>query len=179
MPQKKNPDIAELTRGKCARVYGDLNTLLVMMKGLPLAYNKDMQEDKEAVFDAIDNTSMCISIFTKMLDTSTVKPAVMHKAAEGGYINATDCADYLAKRGIPFRDAYKITGELVGYCIENGKTLNSLSLDEYKEFSPVFENDVYTALDLSTCVSDRRSAGGPAPECVKAQIQSLKDFISE
>ncbi len=179
MPQKKNPDIAELTRGKCARVYGDLNTLLVMMKGLPLAYNKDMQEDKEAVFDAIDNTSMCISIFTKMLDTSTVKPTVMHKAAEGGYINATDCADYLAKRGIPFRDAYKITGGLVGYCIENGKTLNSLSLDEYKEFSPVFENDVYTALDLSTCVSDRRSAGGPAPECVKAQIQSLKDFISE
>ena len=179
MPQKKNPDIAELTRGKCARVYGDLNTLLVMMKGLPLAYNKDMQEDKEAVFDAIDNTSMCISIFTKMLDTSTVKPAVMHKAAEGGYINATDCADYLAKRGIPFRDAYKITGGLVGYCIENGKTLNSLSLDEYKEFSPVFENDVYTALDLSTCVSDRRSAGGPAPECVKAQIQSLKDFLSE
>ncbi|MBR6534114.1 MAG: argininosuccinate lyase [Clostridia bacterium] len=179
MPQKKNPDIAELTRGKCARVYGDLNTLLVMMKGLPLAYNKDMQEDKEAVFDAIDNTSMCISIFTKMLDTSTVKPAVMHKAAEGGYINATDCADYLAKRGIPFRDAYKITGGLVGYCIENGKTLNSLTLDEYKEFSPVFENDVYTALDLSTCVSDRRSAGGPAPECVKAQIQSLKDFISD
>ena len=176
MPQKKNPDIAELTRGKCARVYGDLNTLLVMMKGLPLAYNKDMQEDKEAVFDAIDNTSMCISIFTKMLETSTVKPAVMHKAAEGGYINATDCADYLAKRGIPFRDAYKVTGGLVAYCIESGKTLNSLTLEEYKMFSPVFEDDVYHALDLATCVEDRKSAGGPAPVRVKEQIESLRKF---
>ncbi len=178
MPQKKNPDIAELTRGKCARVYGDLNTLLVMMKGLPLAYNKDMQEDKEAIFDAIDNTSMCISIFTKMLETSTVKPEVMHKAAEGGYINATDCADYLAKRGIPFRDAYKITGGLVAYCIENNKTLNSLSLKEYKMYSEVFDNDVYQALDLATCVGDRRSVGGPAPSCVQAQIESLKAFIN-
>ncbi len=179
MPQKKNPDIAELTRGKCARVYGDLNTLLVMMKGLPLAYNKDMQEDKEAVFDAIDNTSMCISIFTNMLDTATVKADAMHKAAEGGYINATDCADYLAKKGVPFRDAYKITGQLVGYCIENGKTMNTLTLEEYKEFSDIFEDDVYHALDLKTCVEDRKSIGGPAPVRVKEQLASLRNFIKE
>ncbi len=179
MPQKKNPDIAELTRGKCARVYGDLNTLLVMMKGLPLAYNKDMQEDKEAVFDAIDNTSMCISIFTNMLDTATVKADAMHKAAEGGYINATDCADYLAKKGVPFRDAYKITGQLVGYCIENGKTMNTLTLEEYKEFSDIFEDDVYHALDLKTCVEDRKSIGGPAPVRVKEQLASLRSFTKE
>ena len=179
MPQKKNPDIAELTRGKCARVYGDLNTLLVMMKGLPLAYNKDMQEDKEAVFDAIDNTSMCISIFTNMLDTATVKADAMHKAAEGGYINATDCADYLAKKGVPFRDAYKITGQLVGYCIENGKTMNTLTLEEYREFSDIFEDDVYHALDLKTCVEDRKSIGGPAPVRVKEQLASLRSFIKE
>ncbi len=177
MPQKKNPDIAELCRGKCARVYGSLNTLLTMMKGLPLAYNKDMQEDKEAIFDAIDNTKLCISVFSDMLSTVTVKPERMLIAAKGGFINATDCADYLVKQGLPFRDAYKVVGSLVAYCIDNGKTLDELTLDEFKEFSPVFDDGVYRAIDLWECVNQRKVIGGPGEDSVKLQIEKLKEII--
>ncbi len=177
MPQKKNPDIAELCRGKCARVYGSLNTLLTMMKGLPLAYNKDMQEDKEAIFDAIDNTKLCISVFSDMLATVTVKPERMLIAAKGGFINATDCADYLVKQGLPFRDAYKVVGSLVAYCIDNGKTLDELTLGEFKEFSPVFDDGVYRAIDLWECVNQRKVIGGPGEDSVKLQIEKLKEII--
>jgi len=179
MPQKKNPDIAELVRGKTARVYGDLNTLLTMMKGLPLAYNKDMQEDKEAIFDALDNTAICLEVFTKMFATMTVMKERLRKAASKGFINATDCADYLVKRGMPFREAYKIVGTLVAYCIDNNKTLEDLSIDEYKEISEVFENDIYSAIDLSVCVNGRRVYGGPAASQVTLQIEKLDKFISE
>ncbi len=177
MPQKKNPDIAELCRGKCARVYGSLNTLLVMMKGLPLAYNKDMQEDKEAIFDALDNTKLCISVFSDMLATVTVKADNMLIAAKGGFINATDCADYLVKQGLPFRDAYKVVGSLVAYCIDNSTTLDALTLDEYRQFSPVFDEGIYKAIDLWECVNQRRVVGGPGEESVKFQIKKLKEII--
>ncbi len=177
MPQKKNPDIAELCRGKCARVYGSLNTLLVMMKGLPLAYNKDMQEDKEAIFDAIDNTKLCLEVFSDMLATVTVKADNMLIAAKGGFINATDCADYLVKQGLPFRDAYKIVGSLVAYCIDNGKTLDTLTLEEYRELSPVFDEGIYKAIDLWECVNQRKVVGGPGEESVKLQIKKLENLV--
>ena len=179
MPQKKNPDVAELVRGKTGRVYGSLITLLTVMKGIPLAYNKDMQEDKECVFDAIDTVEMCIPVFTHMLDTITVRPENMLKAANGGFITATDCADYLAKKGVPFRDAYTMVGRLVNSCIASGKTLDTLTLEEYKAICPAFEEDVYEALSLKTCVGQRKTIGGPAHEEVQRQIDAINAFIAK
>jgi len=174
MPQKKNPDITELIRGKTGRVYGDLMTLLSMMKNLPLAYNKDMQEDKEAIFDAIDTVKLCLSTFIPMFRTMTVLKGNMRKAAAKGFINATDCADYLVKKGMPFRDAYKITGTLVARCIELDTTLEELDIKEYKKLTDVFDEDVYKAINLETCVMQRNVDGGPAPEAVARQIEQLK-----
>lgn len=174
MPQKKNPDITELIRGKSGRVFGDLTTLLTMMKGLPLAYNKDMQEDKEAIFDAFDTVKMCLTAFIPMLDTMTALTGNMRKAAAGGFINATDCADYLVGKGLPFRDAYKATGELVALCIEKGLTLETLPLEEYKNICDIFDEGVYDAINLDKCVNDRTSLGGPAPGNVLAQVERVK-----
>ena len=178
MPQKKNPDICELIRGKTGRVYGALTTLLTFMKAIPLAYNKDMQEDKEATFDAIDTVKNCLRVIAPMFRTMTALTENMKNAAKRGFINATDCADYLTKKGMPFRDAYKATGTLVHYCIEHNKTLDTLTLDEYKAVTPLFENDVYHAIDLSTCVRERRSLGGPAPEEVARQLKVIEDFLA-
>ena len=177
MPQKKNPDITELIRGKTARVYGDLNTLLTMMKGLPLAYNKDMQEDKEAIFDAVDTVKLCIGTCIPMVETMRVCTENMRAAAAKGFINATDCADYLVKKGMPFRDAYKITGTLVARCIQEGKTLETLPLESFQELSPLFTEDVYTAISLETCVKGRISQGGPSPEAVAKQIAAAKALL--
>ena len=177
MPQKKNPDIAELVRGKSGRVYGDLTTLLTLMKGLALAYNKDMQEDKEAIFDAIDNTKMCLELFGSMLATTTFKKDNLRRAAAKGFINATDCADYLVKKGMPFRSAYKIIGQIVAYCIENSKTLEEMSVEEYKSFSDVFDSDVYDYINLDTCVNGRKCYGGPSPEAVSVQIANMRKFL--
>ena len=174
MPQKKNPDITELVRGKTGRVYGDLMTLLTAMKALPLAYNKDMQEDKEALFDAIDTADLSLSVLAPMLRTAVFHPDVMKKAASAGFINATDCADYMAKKGVPFRDAYGVVGRLVKYCIDRGTTLDELPLAEYRQFSLVFDEDVYEAIDLLTCVRQRALPGGPAPETVKAAIGAVR-----
>ena len=174
MPQKKNPDITELIRGKTGRVNGDLMTLLTMLKGLPLAYNKDMQEDKEAIFDAIDNVKLCVKTFTPMLSTMRVIKENMRNAAAKGFINATDCADYLVKKGMPFRDAYKITGTLVAECIEKGVTLETLPLDCYKKMTDLFTEDVFEAISLETCVRERKSEGGPAPEAVAYQLEVAK-----
>lgn len=179
MPQKKNPDVAELVRGKTGRVYGSLITLLTVMKGLPLAYNKDMQEDKEPVFDAIDTVEMCIPVFTAMLDTLTVKEKNMHRAASGGFINATDCADYLVKKGMPFREAYMIVGRLVNMCIRAGETLDTLPLKDFRAVSSAFDADVYQALELKTCVNGRKVYGGPAKEAVEQQIASIEQFVEE
>lgn len=179
MPQKKNPDIAELVRGKTGRVYGDLMTLLTVMKGLPLAYNKDMQEDKEAIFDALDNTKLCISTFIPMLKTLKVNASNMLNASKKGFINATDAADYLAKKGVPFRDAYKATGELVGYCVDNGLTLEELSLDEFKRVNSAFENDIYAEIDLKNCVNKRNVYGAPSSNAVATNIKELRDLISK
>ena len=170
MPQKKNSDMAELVRGKTGRVYGDLNTLLVMMKGLPLAYNKDMQEDKEAIFDAVDTLALCLTTITPMLETMRTLPANMRRAAAAGFINATDCADYLTKKGMPFRDAYKLTGQMVADCIAAGKVLEELTLAEFQGYSPLFGQDVYQAIDLVNCCEGRTSYGGPSAASVKAQI---------
>jgi len=177
MPQKKNPDITELIRGKTGRVYGDLNTLLVMMKGLPLAYNKDMQEDKEAIFDAVDTVKLCIRTFIPMLSTMRVNKENMRAAAAKGFINATDCADYLVKKGLPFRDAYKITGTLVAMCIERGTTLEELFLEEYKKLCDTFDGDVYEAIRLENCVNMRKVPGGPAPGEVRSQIAFIRQTI--
>lgn len=177
MPQKKNPDIAELVRGKTARVFGDNVTLLAMMKGLPLAYNKDMQEDKEAIFDAVDNVKLCLSTFIPMLATMSVYKDNMRNAAARGFINATDCADYLVKKGMPFRDAYKITGGLVAECISKNTDLEHLPLEAYKEKSELFADDVYNAISLETCVKERRSYGGPSPESVEAQIKLVREKL--
>ena len=177
MPQKKNPDIAELVRGKSGRVFGDNMTLLTVMKGLPLAYNKDMQEDKEAVFDAVDTVEKCLAAFTPMLDSITVYKENMRKAASGGFINATDCADYLVSRGLPFRDAYKATGELVARCIELNVDLETLPLSEYKKICPLFEDGVYHAISLETCVNNRSVAGGPAPSEVEKCAAKLKQSL--
>ncbi len=177
MPQKKNPDIAELVRGKSGRVFGDLQTLLTVMKGLPLAYNKDMQEDKEAVFDALDTTLMCIETFTPMLATATVLPANMRKAAAKGFINATDAADYLVYKGLPFRDAYKATGQLVALCIDKDLTLEALPLEEYKAVCDLFEEDVYKSIDLDECVKKRTVKGSPSPECVLSEIKNMRQKL--
>jgi argininosuccinate lyase len=179
MPQKKNPDIAELARGKTGRVYGALFALLTVMKALPLAYNKDMQEDKEQVFDAADTVKKCLPAFTAMLAAATVRRDNMRLAAAGGFINATDCADYLARKGMPFRDAYAVTGRLVGLCAAEGLTLETLPLGRYKEICPLFESDVFDAIHLETCLRERRSAGGPAPEAVLTQIGSARRFVEE
>ncbi len=178
MPQKKNPDITELIRGKTGRVNGDLVTLLTMMKGIPLAYNKDMQEDKEAVFDAVDNVKLCLKTFTPMLATMRVLKDNMRNAAARGFINATDCADYLVKKGMPFRDAYKITGTLVAECIEKGLTLETLPLEEYAKMTELFTEDVYEAISLDTCVRERKSYGGPSPDEVKKQIHNAELELS-
>ncbi len=179
MPQKKNPDVTELIRGKTARVIGDNMTLLTMMKGLPLAYNKDMQEDKEAVFDAVDNIKLCLVTFIPMLDTMNVIKDNMRKAAARGFINATDCADYLVKKGMPFRTAYKITGGLVALCISKETTLEELPLEEYKKQSELFDSDIYKAISMDTCVKERKSYGGPSPESVAAQIALTKKKLEE
>lgn len=178
MPQKKNPDIAELVRGKSARVIGDVNTLLTMMKGLPLAYNKDMQEDKEALFDAIDEVKLCLPVFTDMMATITVHKDKMRDAAARGFINATDCADYLTKKGMPFRDAYKITGELVRYCIEHGETLETLPLDIYTGYTDMFGEDVYQAISLETCLNNRAVVGGPSPTIEMENIHRINQKVS-
>ena len=179
MPQKKNPDVAELVRGKTGRVYGDLMTLLTVMKGIPLAYNKDMQEDKEALFDGLDTVIISIQTFTGMLDTMKIKKDVMKKAASGGFTNATDVADYLVKKGEAFRNAHEIVGKIVLYCIDENKAIDDLSLDEFKSFSPFFEEDVYKAIDLITCVEERSVMGGPSSSSVQSQISLLENFISE
>ena len=178
MPQKKNPDITELIRGKTGRVYGDLNTMLTVMKGTPLAYNKDMQEDKEAIFDALDTVNLCITTLDPLVETMTVKKENMRKAAAEGFINATDCADYLTVKGVPFRDAYKIVGNLVKYCIDNNTTLEKLHINVYKKFSDVFEDDIYDAIDLINCVNKRNVPGGPAAEQVMKEIEIAKSKLS-
>ena len=177
MPQKKNPDVAELVRGKTGRVYGDLMSLLTAMKGLPLAYNKDMQEDKEPVFDAIDTVEMCVPVFAAMLDTMTVRTDNMRKAAGKGFINATDCADYLTKKGMPFRNAYTVTGHLVAACTRQGKTLEELTLEELKAVSDLFEADVYDAINLENCMALRNSYGGPAVSETTRQIGAIEAFV--
>lgn len=178
MPQKKNPDIAELVRGKSGRVFGDLTTLLTVMKGIPLAYNKDMQEDKEAIFDAVDTVKMCLNAFTPMIDTMTVLKDNMRNAAAKGFINATDCADYLVGKGLPFRDAYKATGELVALCIDRGLTLETLPIEEYRSVCDLFDEGVYTAINLEKCVNDRLVAGGPSAKSVEEQIRKARDIIN-
>ena len=174
MPQKKNSDMAELVRGKTGRVYGDLISMLTTLKGLPLAYNKDMQEDKECVFDALDTVKACIQVFAPMLETAKVLKENMLSAAKKGFINATDCADYLTKKGVPFRTAYKITGTIVGDCIKLNKTLEELSISEYKKYSEIFDNDIYDAIDLVTCVNKRNSQGGTGFSEVEKQILNFK-----
>ena len=178
MPQKKNPDVAELVRGKTGRVYGDLVTLLTVMKALPLAYNKDMQEDKECVFDAIDTVEMCLPVFAAMLDTLTVQAKNMRNAAAGGFINATDCADYLVRKGLPFREAYMIVGRLVNLCIRTGDTLDTLTLKDFRAISGLFDESVYDALQLRTCVNERKVYGGPSEESVKRQIALIEEFVA-
>lgn len=170
MPQKKNPDVAELIRGKSGRVFGHLQALLAMLKGLPLAYNKDMQEDKEALFDAVDTVKKCLIVFQPMLETIQVKKDVMAEAAQGGFTNATDLADYLVRRGMPFREAHAAAGQAVLYCLKKGLTLDRMSLEEYKEISPLVEGDVYQAIDIKNCVGARKAPGGPAPEAVAGAI---------
>ncbi len=169
MPQKKNPDVAELARGKTGRVYGDLMALLTVMKGLPLAYNKDMQEDKEQIFDAVDTVKMTLPVFTKMISTMRVNEEKMRIAAAQGFTNATDAADYLVKNGLPFRDAHKVIGEIVAYCIENNKSIEEMTIVEFKQFSDLFENDIYDAISLETCVNLRNVTGGTSTWQVKRQ----------
>ena len=179
MPQKKNPDITELIRGKTSRVIGNSTTLLTMMKSLPLAYNKDMQEDKEAIFDSIDTVKICISTLIPMIETMTVLKDNMLKAAKKGFINATDVADYLVKKEIPFRKAYKITGSIVSNCIDNNLTLDELKIEDYKKFSNLFENDIYKAIDLKECINNRKSFGSPKPLLVKKHIENTKRLIND
>lgn len=179
MPQKKNPDIAELVRGKTGRVYGALMSILTTMKGLPLAYNKDMQEDKELTFDAIDTTKGCIALFTGMIDTMTFNKPVMEASAKNGFTNATDAADYLVNHGIPFRDAHGIIGRLVLMCIDKGISLDELPLDDYKSVSPVFENDIYEAISLKTCVEKRLTKGAPGPKAMLDAISEYEAYMAE
>ncbi|MEE1006945.1 MAG: argininosuccinate lyase [Acutalibacteraceae bacterium] len=178
MPQKKNPDMAELVRGKTGRVYGDLMGLLTTLKGLPLAYNKDMQEDKEAIFDAVDTVKKCLKVFTPMLATMRVLPDNMRKAAGKGFINATDLADYLVKKGMPFRTAYKKVGEIVAFCIDNGLILETVPMEKYKEFDPLFDNDLYNEISLDTCVEKRISAGGTGANSVEKQLEYITEFLT-
>ncbi|MCR4624516.1 MAG: argininosuccinate lyase [Lachnospiraceae bacterium] len=178
MPQKKNPDIAELVRGKTGRVYGSLTTLLTALKGLPLAYNKDLQEDKEAFFDALDTVSDSITLFDGMLSTLTFNKEVMAQSAKNGFTNATDAADYLVVHGIPFRDAHGIIGRLVLYCIDKKCALDDLSLDEFKQFSPAFEQDIYEAISLKTCVEKRNTIGAPGPSAMERMIQHCEDVLN-
>ena len=178
MPQKKNSDMAELVRGKTGRVYGDLAGLLATMKSLPLAYNKDMQEDKEPGFDACDTVKMCLRVFAPMIDTMTVREDKLLLAAQEGFINATDLADYLVKKGLPFRTAYKISGTLVAKCIAEKTVLEALPLETYREFSPLFDADIYEAIDLRTCVEKRISAGGPTAASVEAQIAHVRQTLT-
>lgn len=177
MPQKKNPDMAELTRGKTGRVYGSLITLLTVMKGLPLAYNKDTQEDKEAAFDAVDTLTLCLPVFTNMLATSKFRKENMNEGAKKGFTNATDAADYLVKCGIPFRDAHKIIGEMVAYAIANKISLDEIPMEVLKEFSPLIKEDFYTAISLETCVNERSVYGGPSPEAIQTSIDNAKTFL--
>ena len=177
MPQKKNADMAELVRGKTGRVYGDLMGTLTMLKGLPLAYNKDMQEDKESIFDAFDTVSHCLEVFTPMLQTMKTRKDKMYKAAQEGFINATDLADYLTRKGMPFRAAYKLTGSLVAECIRTGQVLETVPLERYRELSDLFEQDVYEAIDLKTCVEKRISEGGTGKASVQAQIQYIHSIV--
>ena len=177
MPQKKNPDIAELVRGKCGRVYGDLIGTLTMLKSLPLAYNKDMQEDKESIFDALETVKKCLSVFSPMIATMKVLKDNMYKAAQKGFINATDLADYLVKKGMPFRSAYKIVGTLVGYCVENNTVLDEIPLEKYQEFSELFDEDLYHEITLETCVEKRISQGGTGKKSIEKQIEYVTEFI--
>ncbi len=179
MPQKKNPDMAELVRGKTGRVYGDLMALLTTLKGLPLAYNKDMQEDKESVFDACDTVTSCLGVFAGMISTLKVLPENMKKAAQTGFINATDLADYLTAKGMPFRDAYKISGKIVSDCIKKGCVLENYPLEEYVKFSGLFASDVYEAVDIASCVNRRKSAGGTSVESVEKQIKWVRDELKK
>ncbi|MBQ3774148.1 MAG: argininosuccinate lyase, partial [Pseudobutyrivibrio sp.] len=179
MPQKKNPDIAELVRGKTGRVYGDLMSLLTTMKGIPLAYNKDMQEDKEAFFDAIDNTSNCLTLFTDMLATIKFNKDAMEKSAMMGFTNATDAADYLVNKGMPFRDAHSVIGRLVLYCIDKNCAIDDLEIEELKKFSEMFDSDIYDAISLQTCVNKRLTIGAPSPEAMKQVISINDKFLKE
>ena len=179
MPQKKNPDIAELVRGKTGRVYGALMSLLTTMKGLPLAYNKDMQEDKELTFDAFDTVKGCLALFTGMLDTMKFNKAVMEESAKKGFTNATDAADYLVNHGVPFRDAHGIIGRLVLYCIEQNKAIEELSLEELKTISPVFENDIYEAVSMETCVNKRLTLGAPGKAAMEQVIALNEKWMEE
>ena len=176
MPQKKNPDMAELVRGKTGRVYGDLVAMLTILKGIPLAYNKDMQEDKEAIFDSVETVKKCLSIFAPMIETMSVRKDKMYAAAGEGFINATDLADYLVKKGQPFRSAYKTVGQIVGKCVAEKKTLETLTLSEYKEFDELFEEDLYQEIDLKNCVEKRISAGGTSVASINTQIEYIKKF---
>ena len=178
MPQKKNPDMAELIRGKTGRVYGDLMGFLTVMKGLPLAYNKDMQEDKESVFDAVDTVKMCMPVFTAMIETMKINKENMRMAAKGGFMNATDAADWLVKHGVPFRDAHAVIGQMVLYCIENSKALEDLSIEEMKKFSGVFDESVFEAISLEKCVEARRVDGGPSKWYIEKLIAFNEEFIS-
>ncbi len=177
MPQKKNPDMAELVRGKTGRVYGDLFSLLTALKGLPLAYNKDMQEDKEAVFDAVETVQMCLKVFIPMISTMQVRKDNMLRAAQTGFINATDLADYLVVKGLPFRSAYKISGSIVARCMQEGKVLETLPMEIYKEYSDLFDNDLWAAIDLAACVERRISEGGTSVSSVEAQIKYVKEML--
>ena len=179
MPQKKNPDIAELVRGKTGRVYGALMSLLTTMKGIPLAYNKDMQEDKELTFDAIDTVKGCLALFTGMIDTMKFNNEVMEASAKNGFTNATDAADYLVNHGVPFRDAHGYIGQLVLLCIDKGISLDELPLEEYKKISPVFEEDIYEAISLKTCVEKRNTIGAPGPEVMAQVIAANEKYLQE
>lgn len=179
MPQKKNPDVAELVRGKTGRVYGDLMTLLTVMKGLPLAYNKDMQEDKEALFDGLDTTLLSIKTFNGMIKTMKINKSLMKTSASSGFTNATDVADYLVKKGVAFRDAHEIVGNLILYCIDERKSIDNLSLSEFKTFSNKFENDIYKSINLLTCIEERKVIGGPSISSINIQIEHLNNFIQE
>ena len=177
MPQKKNPDVAELIRGKTGRVYGDLMSILTTMKGIPLAYNKDMQEDKECIFDAIDTVKLCISLFEKMVATMKINSYNMYKGALGGFTNATDAADYLVKKGMPFRQAHEVIGKMVAYALDVGKGISELSLEELKNCSQIIEDDIYEMISLEKCVTERSIVGGPAKEAVKKAIKEAEKFL--
>ena len=179
MPQKKNPDVAELIRGKTGRVYGDLTTILTVMKGIPLAYNKDMQEDKECIFDALDTVNLALKTFSGMIKTMKVNSDNMKKGAKGGFTNATDVADYLVKKGESFRNAHEISGKIVLYCIDHDMCIDDMSLKTFKTFSSLFDEDIYEAIDLITCVKERKVVGGPSPDSVSNELKELKKFIEE